>query len=75
MNIFYMKYFDECKKLFDRAINDINYNNIYNETRKLDEIDYFDAYLHFIDNSIHYSRFNYSIKGIPNFWKISKSKS
>ena len=59
-----MIHFDECKNLFMRAINDLNYKNVANETRKIDEVDYFDAYLHFINNSIHYSRFNYLVGAI-----------
>jgi hypothetical protein len=41
--------------------------DLYKES--LDESDYFEAYLHFLDNSIYYSRFTYTING-----KIIKEK-
>ena len=36
----------------------------YNPNRKLDEVRYFEAYLHFLSNSIYYSRFSYVIDGV-----------
>lgn len=58
-----MKQIEKCKELFIEALRELKYNNINNESRKLSEVDYFEAYLEFLNNSIHYSRFSYSIKG------------
>jgi hypothetical protein len=69
-----MIHFDECINLFARAIDDLNYKHIANETRKLNESDYFAAYLHFINNSIHYSRFTHSIRGIQISGKYLNQK-
>lgn len=55
--------FDKCKELFTRALNELNYKTCNSHIRKLNGIDYFESYLHFIRNSIHYSRFEYTING------------
>ena len=57
-----MKYKEKLVNLFKNICNTAIKCSIKN--RKLSESDYFDAYLDFIDNSIHYSRFNTIIKGI-----------
>ena len=56
-----MKYIDILKDSFVEAISnsEIKFSD---KNRKLSELDYFDAYLIFIDNSIHYSRFSITIK-------------
>ena len=57
-----MKYSDNLIKLFTEIISksDIKCSKL---NRKLSESDYFEAYLRFIDNSIHYTRFNTIING------------
>jgi transposase len=49
--------------LFNEVYNKLafNKNNIIHHTRKFKEDQYFEAYLNFLNNSIYYSRFNYSI--------------
>lgn len=64
-----MKYFDKLKSLFEKAIYELEYKNIFNKSRKFSEIEYFEAYLHFINNSIHYSRYEYIKNG-----KVIKGK-
>ena len=56
-----MKYIDILKDSFVEAISnsEIKFSD---KNRKLSELDYFEAYLIFIDNSIHYSRFSITIK-------------
>ena len=56
-----MKSFEELIKLFKNITKNIFCK--YSPKRLLDESDYFEAYLHFLDNSIYYSRFTYTING------------
>jgi len=57
-----MKYRKKLKDLFINALTKSNLKCI-EKNRLLDESDYFDAYLDFIHNSIHYSRYSINIKG------------
>jgi len=59
-----MKNFTLCKELFVQAMKDLKYSKYSNKNRILDEEDYFEAYLYFINNSINYSRFTYTIKDV-----------
>ena len=51
-----MKNYEILKKLFLLSLNKSDYK-CSNKNRKLDEVDYFEAYLDFINNSTHYSRY------------------
>jgi hypothetical protein len=57
-----MKYIDKIRDLFKSALKKSGLI-CSNKNRILTEIDYFDAYLDFIDNSVHYSRYSIIIKG------------
>jgi hypothetical protein len=62
-----MKHFDKFTQLFNQALTKSNLKHS-NKNRLLSESDYFGAYLNFIHNSVHYSRFscninNHVIKG------------
>ena len=48
--------------IFEKCISDIKFTNS-NQNRILKETDYFSAYIDFIDNSIHYSRYTTVING------------
>jgi transposase len=53
--------------LIDTFKHIISEGNIFhqdNPNRKLDEVSYFEAYLHFLNNSIYYSRFSHTINGV-----------
>lgn len=52
-----MKYFDKLKKLFKICLSKSNLK-FTNKNRILDEEIYFDAYLDFLNNSIHFSRYS-----------------
>ena len=57
-----MKYIQELKQIFEKIISESDMK-LSNKNRKLSEADYFEAYLIFCNNSIHYRRFTTVIKG------------
>ena len=57
-----MKHIDKLKNLFYSALSKSKLK-CSNKNRLLNESDYFDAYLYFINNSVHYSRYTITIKG------------
>lgn len=59
-----MKFIDKLLKYFERAINELQYKHVQNRFRVLSEVDYFRAYLYFINNSIYYNRFEYFINDV-----------
>ena len=57
-----MKHYSQLRKIFIDTLKKSNLK-CSNLNRELDESDYFDAYLQFLNNSIHFSRFQTIIKG------------
>ena len=57
-----MKYIQELKQIFEKIISESDMK-LSNKNRKLSEADYFEAYLIFCNNSIHYRHFTTVIKG------------
>ena len=52
-----MKYIESLKKLFLESIKETKLKECENKFRKHKEVDYFEAYIQFLNNSTHYSRF------------------
>jgi len=79
-----MKYFEKLKELFNIVIKKSNIK-FFNKFRKLDESSYFEssyfeAYLHFLHNSVYYNRFSitinkHKIKGKYLNEKVNKWKN
>jgi hypothetical protein len=68
-----MKHKEKLVELFKKILHDSDLK-CYSKNRKLSEFDYFDAYLDFIDNSFHYSRFKTVVKGIQITGKYLNEK-
>jgi len=62
--------------LFNEVYNKLafNKNNIIHHTRKFKEDQYFEAYLNFLNNSIYYSRFKYSLNNNIIYGKYLNQK-